>query len=233
MNTSNARTQFDIAEYQTDMNGKKIGKGLNEIFKDIEENDLTHDFGVYMYAKHGIDRAKQGKPAFDEDITPEILEKFVKEQEQLHPKFKEYSKDVLNYVNNLRNIMVDAGLMSEEIRAKFEEMYPDYVRIYREKNNSAPYRIEGNTLKINSPIKTAKGGSAPIQPLKVALAKQTAEVKTAALRNEFGKSLARSLKSEDSDIKNVADNLIAENKNYGFIYYDNGKQKLIHIPLQI
>lgn len=229
MNTSNARTQFDIAEYQTDMTGKKIGKGLNEIFKDIEENELAHDFSVYMYAKHGIDRAKQGKPAFDEDITPEILEKFVKEQEQLHPEFKEYSKDVLNYVNNLRNIMVDAGLMSEEIRAKFEEMYPDYVRIYREKNNSAPYRIEGNTLKINSPIKTAKGGSAPIQPLKVALAKQTAEVKTAALRNEFGKSLAKSLKSEDSDIKNVVDNLITDNKNYGFIYYDNGKQKLIHI----
>lgn len=225
-NNVDAAVQFDIGEYQTDMNGDKIGKSLNDIFDNIEN---SHEFDMYMYAKHGIDRYNQGKPAFDENLTPDMLKEFVYDMAKKHPEFKTYSDEVLQYEKNLRNIMSEAGLISKETQSLLEEMYPEYVRIYRENNKNAPYTLDGKTIKVNSPVKTAKGGDSAIQPLKYALAKQTYEVKNAAANNIFGQSLAKSLKSIDSDISTDTTNLVKLDENYGYIYYDNGKQKIVPI----
>ena len=132
---------------------------------------------------------------FGENITDTMLKEFVSEQERLHPQFKEWDKNIKTWQNNIRNYMENSGLLSSQTRELLENMYPDYVRVYRDYNNGkAPFKVEGRSIRINSPIKTAKGGDAPIIPLKEAMARQTLEVKNAGVRNIFGNELYKTLK---------------------------------------
>lgn len=233
---SQAIAQNDIFDYQTDVNGKKVGESLLNIWQPIEKSGLVDDFSLYEYAKHGIARYQQDKTLFGENITDAMLKEFVSEQERLHPEFKEWDKNIKTWQNNIRDYMQNTGLLSSQTRELLESMYPDYVRVYRDYNNGkAPFKVEGQSIRINSPIKTAKGGDAPIIPLKEAMARQTLEVKNAGVRNVFGNELYKTLKGEQTDIesKNIKNNLIEQDGSYAYIFYKDGKQTAIPINKEI
>lgn len=230
---ADSQAQADISLVQRDLQGNVVGKSIDEIFKPIEKANLTYEFGVYMYLSRQATKALGTADVFGENLSSTEAKEIVAEIEADYPEFKEYKKDVLKYEKNLRNMMVESGVISQKTSDLFEKIYPEYVRIYRDVyQNQSPIKREGGVLKISSPVKTATGGTQDLIPLKEALARQTQEVRRASARNIFGNELynilgGTNVKIEADSIKN---NLLEfKDKNYGYIFYKNGKSTMIPI----
>ena len=231
---STAEGHYSIGVAQTDNNGKKIGKSLIEIWQPVEQAQLVNEFSNYLLHKHNIDRYKQGKPVFGDTITDKISQEEVQKYEQKYPQFKTWSKDINTYNrNNLKN-MVDAGLTSAEAEEYYNNTYSNYIRIYRDITGNPPIQMTTNGIKVNSPIKKAKGGNQDILPLKDSMAQQTLEIKNAIRRNQFGLELLNTLKNgekidydgknyvlKSSDGENAFVNKSDDGKYY-FTVYENG-----------
>lgn len=198
MGTAEAEGNYAIAIAQTDNNGNKIGKSIMEIWKPVEDANLVEEFSNYLLHKHNISRWQQGKPVFGEEVTSDISKKFVEESEKKYPQFTEWSKDINTYNKNQMQNMVDAGLTSKESQEYLNSTYDNYVRIYRDVRGNSPITQFRGNLKVNVPIKKAKGGNQDILPLKDSMAQQTIETKKAIRRNEFGLELLNVLNNGEN-----------------------------------
>ena len=230
MKNANAQTEFNINFKQRDINGNIVGKGVNEIFKPIEKSNLTHEFGVYMYMNRQATKAKGTADVFGTNVTSEQAKTFIKEMERKHPEFKNYKQDVLKYEKNLRNDMVSSGLISEKTSDYLEELYPDYVRIYRDVNKTDDPIIvkDDGKIIVANPIKRAKGGTQDIIPLKQALINQTAEIKKSTTKNMFGKELYKSVGGTKVEYKGKIDDVLTfKDGQNAMIFYDNGEQYMV------
>lgn len=198
MGTAEAEGNYAIAIAQTDNKGNKIGKSVVEIWKPVEDAGLVEEFSNYLLHKHNIARWQQGKPVFGEEVTSDISKKFVEESEKKYPQFTEWSKDINTYNKNQMQNMVDAGLTSKESQEYLNNTYDNYVRIYSDVRGSSPITQFRGNLKVNLPIKKAKGGNQDILPLKDSMAQQTIETKKAIRRNEFGLELLNVLNNGEN-----------------------------------
>ncbi|MBQ4263142.1 MAG: hypothetical protein IJB83_02720 [Bacilli bacterium] len=224
MGTARGTAEYSIAVGQVDNNGKIIGKSLIDIWQPITESGKEFDFSMYLLHKHNIDRYAQGKPVFGEDITSEISQEEVSKYEQKNPGFIKWSKDINTYNKNLLQNMVDAGLTSEESQKYYNDTYSNYVRIYRDMTGNNPITMYNGKLKVNNPIKTAKGGNQDIQPLKDSMAQHTLDVTNAIRRNQFGLELYNTL-GEGENVTEYGEDIIAKNKDgsYTFTVFDKGQ----------
>ena len=224
MGTARGTAEYSIAVGQVDNNGKIIGKSLIDIWQPITESGKEFDFSMYLLHKHNIDRYAQGKPVFGEDITSEISQEEVNKYEQKNPEFIEWSKEINTYNKNLLQNMVDAGLTSEESQKYYNDTYSNYVRIYRDMTGNNPITMYNGKLKVNNPIKTAKGGNQDIQPLKDSMAQHTLDVTNAIRRNQFGLELYNTL-GEGENVTEYGEDIIAKNKDgsYTFTVFDKGQ----------
>lgn len=163
--------------------------------------DIPADSKLTELVKQYLDLDKQvdilenrkNKPVFGDNVTADDSRKIVAKYEKENPKFAEWSKDVNTFNKNQLQNMVDAGLASEETQELLNNMYDNYIRIQREVGGDRPITNQRGRLKVNSPIKKAKGGNQDILPLKDSMAQQAVEVKKAIARNQFGQELLNTI----------------------------------------
>ena len=189
-----AEGQYEVGVAQTNNEGKKIGKSINEIWEPIEKQNLTKEFSEYLLHKHNIDRSERNKFVFGSEIGPAESTAIAMELEQRYPKFKEYAKDIKKFNHNNLQCLVDAGLLSNDMVKYLESVYPNYVTISRDLQDST-YAGDKNKTGVNAPIKNATGGNADIQPLKETMAQQAIKIKRLINQNMLGQELAKTLKN--------------------------------------
>lgn len=233
-----AEGQYVIGVAQTDNNGKKIGKSINDIWKPIEEAKLTKEFSDYLVNMHNANTSERGKYIIGRDIGPTESSAIALELEQKHPEFKKYAKEIKEFNhNNLLNLK-DAGMITQDTIDYIETMYPNYIPISRNYDGNS-YVGDNEKTGAAGPLKRLKGGSTDIQPLKDALAEQAIRIKRLINQNKLGQELAKTLVNakvdENIDVE-VAPSLLFEldtlvdtdqKGNKYYTYFEDGKlQKL-------
>ena len=189
-----AEGQYEIGVAQTNNDGKKIGKSINEIWEPVEKQNLTKEFSEYLLHKHNIDRSERNKYVFGSEIGPAESTAIAMELEKKHPEFKEYAKDIKKFNHNNLECLVDAGLLSNDMVNYLESMYPNYVTISRDLQDSL-YAGDKDKTGVNAPLKKATGGNSDIQPLKDTMAQQAIKIKRLVNQNKLGQELAKTLKN--------------------------------------
>ena len=233
-----AEGQYVIGVAQTDNNGKKIGKSINDIWKPIEEANLTKEFSDYLVNMHNANTSERGKYIIGRDIGPTESSAIALELEQKHPEFKKYAKEIKEFNhNNLLNLK-DAGMITQDTIDYIETMYPNYIPISRNFDGNS-YVGDNEKTGAAGPLKRLKGGSTDIQPLKDGLAEQAIRIKRLINQNKLGQELAKTLVNakvdENIDVE-VAPSLLFEldtlvdtdqKGNKYYTYFEDGKlQKL-------
>lgn len=233
-----AEGQYVIGVAQTDNNGKKIGKSINDIWKPIEEAKLTKEFSDYLVNMHNANTSERGKYIIGKDIGPTKSSAIALELEQKHPEFKKYAKEIKEFNhNNLLNLK-DAGMITQDTIDYIETMYPNYIPISRNFDGNS-YVGDNEKTGAAGPLKRLKGGSTDIQPLKDGLAEQAIRIKRLINQNKLGQELAKTLVNakvdENIDVE-VAQSLLFEldtlvdtdqKGNKYYTYFEDGKlQKL-------
>lgn len=233
-----AEGQYVIGVAQTDNNGKKIGKSINDIWKPIEEANLTKEFSDYLVNMHNANTSERGKYIIGRDIGPTESSAIALELERKHPEFKKYAKEIKEFNhNNLLNLK-DAGMITQDTIDYIETMYPNYIPISRNFDGNS-YVGDNEKTGAAGPLKRLKGGSTDIQPLKDGLAGQAIRIKRLINQNKLGQELAKTLVNakvdENIDVE-VAPSLLFEldtlvdtdqKGNKYYTYFEDGKlQKL-------
>lgn len=233
-----AEGQYVIGVAQTDNNGKKIGKSINDIWEPIEEANLTKEFSDYLVNMHNANTSERGKYIIGRDIGPTESSAIALKLEQKHPEFKKYAKEIKEFNhNNLLNLK-DAGMITQDTIDYIETMYPNYIPISRNFDSNS-YVGDNEKTGAAGPLKRLKGGSTDIQPLKDGLAGQAIRIKRLINQNKLGQELAKTLVNakvdENIDVE-VAPSLLFEldtlvdtdqKGNKYYTYFEDGKlQKL-------
>ena len=227
-------------------------KSLNDIRAEVENSGLAKQFYEYIYHKHNVDRMKleeryegiENKPVFGYDVTAEMSQKIVDQYEYSSPKFMDYAKDIYDYMNYLRQQLVDNGVISQETADAWNEMYPHYVPIRRagETGLKIDVPLDTNRTGVNAPVKKATGGNADILPLFDTMASRTLQTYKATAKNNFGVELKNTLGTtiENSNINideiidsiDTPENLLQEGKNGKrptFTVFENGEKVTFEI----
>lgn len=233
-----AEGQYVIGVAQTDNNGKKIGKSINDIWKPIEEAKLTKEFSDYLVNMHNANTSERGKYIIGRDIGPTESSAIALELEQKHPEFKKYAKEIKEFNhNNLLNLK-DAGMITQDTIDYIETMYPNYIPISRNFDGNS-YVGDNEKTGAAGPLKRLKGGNTDIQPLKDGLAGQAIRIKRLINQNKLGQELAKTLVNakvdENVDVEESPSSLFERNTlvdtdqkgNKYYTYFEDGKlQKL-------
>lgn len=240
--TASARGQNAIGmpRYEFDSKTKTqklISKSLESIREEVGKNAV--DFNKYMYHQLNIDRMTleerfggdtginyerknkiENKPVFGKIVTAKVSQDIVNKYEENYPEFKKWAKDVYDFLDANTQELVKTGVISEDTRQLFKEMYPHYVPISRvdNKGNTIAVPLDTRRTGVNSPIKRAKGGNSDIKPLFETIADRTLQTYRASARNNFGVELLNTLQTvqnaEGIDIDNIVEEITnSENGN--------------------
>lgn len=147
-------------------------------------------------AKEWLDLLEvKNKPVFGDTVTADVSREAVKKFEATHKDAREISEAITEYNNELRQMMVDAGIISKETADLWAKMYPHYVPIKRADKNGAAVKVPLDSMRtgINAPIARATGGNSDIESLLDTMASRTEQVYRAIARNSFGLELMHSL----------------------------------------
>lgn len=233
-------------------NGNGMTSSLKSIRESVEKTGKTKQFYEYLYHLHNADRMTledrysdvENKPVFGSSITADISNLEVAELEKRNPEFKRLAKEVYNYMGNLREMLVEGGVISEETAQLWQEMYPHYVPIRREGYDGVNINVPLDTGRtgINAPVKRAKGGNSNILPLFDTMAQRTIQTFKAVAKNRFGVELKNTLgtaigseaMSLDEAIEGVDthEELLQEGKNGRsptFTVFENGEKVTFEI----
>jgi len=231
---SEGEGQNTIGNFQTNLQGNKIGKSIKEIWEPINESGKTQEFSDYLLHKHNIDRMVQEKPVFGENVTAQDSANIVSNYEKTNPEFIEWSKDINNFNKNELQNMVDAGITSKEIQNYLNETYDNYVRIQREQTKTqGPVGYTQTGVKVNNPIQKAKGGNQNILPLEQSMAEQALKTRNAIRRNLFGKELLKVTGGVKTDTTDVTSPVNEKNGEYTFTVYENGQPVVIPLSKEL
>lgn len=232
LNAVGGEIEGEIYTAQTDNEGRQIGASLNSLFAKAKETGLYEPFNHYLELQSNIDRHKQGKGSKVSLIESEQL---VKEYEKSYPQFKEWGKSVWLYGTNVRNNLVDAGLIDQQFADRLGEMYPHYVPYVEQKDVSNYYPDLGE-IKSTSVIKRAKGGASNLLPIEEALTKYTFAAKKAVRQNQFYQELVSTLEDKASigadvrsDVTNLETSLYRDETGNYLTAYFNGQQQSARI----
>ena len=162
-NTAAQRAFNILHKGLTDSHWTVIGKSLADRFSEAgliaKDADLLNR---YALALHSLDRDAQGKPVFDDHITPEARAAFIKDVETNHPEVVAAEKAWQEFRTEfLQAMMVDTGYMTQGTLDLFNKMYPHYVPTMRVKEGQtyggrsgtyAVRRATGSTEDIINPM---------------------------------------------------------------------------------
>ena len=233
-------------------NGAEGVKSLNAIREEVENSGKSKEFYSYLYHKHNIDRMQleeryedmKNKPVFGYSVTAEKSQAIVANYERTNPSFKRYAKDIYDYMNHLRKLMVDNGVISQDTADLWADMYPNYVPIRRAGKNGAAVNVPLDTGRtgVNAPVKKATGGNMDILPLFDTMALRTAQTYKAIAKNSFGvelkKVLGTTIEKSEASVDGMIDSveqqegLLKEGKNGSaptFTVFENGEKVTFEI----
>ena len=254
----NLEAKWNFIRYADGNAQRLIGKGANGVKSlkyiqaEVEKTGLIKEFYEYLYHKHNVDRMNlesryenvKNKPVFSSSVTSEMSQKIADEYEFAEPKFKEYAQDVYSYMNYLRNLMVENGLISRETADLWAEMYPHYIPIRRVGDTGLNINVPLDTgrTSVNAPVKAAKGGSKDILPLFDTMAQRTMQTYKAVARNSFGvelkNTLGTTIKSDTAKLDDIIDGIDTQEdliqkgkngKNPTFTVFENGERVTFEI----
>jgi hypothetical protein len=199
INRMQGTIEYNIKNSQTAMDGSKLGKSADELFKYIDEAKKT-DFYDYVLNKHNIQRYEQGKPVFGEGFDSKYSADAVKAYEAKHPEFKDAQKEVTQYFENLkREWGVKSGLISKETADLLTEMYPNYVPTYRAMD--LPKGLEDYAKTVSAFTKKAKGSERFILPIDDQMKMLTARTIRNARKNELMNTLNDMFQADPTSVK--------------------------------
>lgn len=183
----------------TDNNGKIIGKSLAAILNEGGINDMNiTDFEAYLVARAALDRieAHEKDPSInalvyaDESLqNKESLIRDILKWERENPTFADTAREVYVYKNNLLDISVDSGIISEELAENLKKTFPHYVPLNRVVDSRYPDKPGTGKKTPKSLISRFKGSGRPIYTPIENLAVQTAIFTRAIQQNETRKAL--------------------------------------------
>lgn len=144
----------------------------------------------YMRLSRELSRVKHtlNKPVFGANVGADESRGEVSRLLRLHPEFKELAEGVYQYSNNLLQYRVDSGMMTPEDMETIQKIYPHYVPVFRITDGDTK-AVKQNGIRISKGIGHAKGGSADIVPLHVAMSRQTMQVVRNGSANRFASRL--------------------------------------------
>lgn len=176
--TMRSRTANSIAAGRltiafTDRGGNVIGKSLKAVLADGDINDINaKQFDAYLIARIALDRIEAAEAGHDvgtlvyadEELQDKAnIIKAIEQYEADNPTFADCSAEIYQYCDNLLDISVGSGIISEELSDYLKETFPHYVPLYRviSKDPRKPYmkasrkpymRFKGSGRDIYSPV---------------------------------------------------------------------------------
>ena len=232
--------------------GNSSVNSLKSIREAVEQTGKTKEFYEYLYHKHNADRMTledryedvENKPVFSYAVTSEISQEAANKLENDNPEFKQYAQEVYDYMNYLREMLVDGGVISQETAKLWSEMYPHYVPIRRDGDAGLNINVPLDTGRtgVNAPVKRATGGNRDILPLFDTMGQRTIQTYKAIAKNRFGvelkNTLGTTIENELFDIDEAIDSidshedLLQEGKNGQkptFTVFENGEKVTFEI----
>lgn len=226
------------------LRGKFINLKIEQVkaiaAKPITEKTTERTAETIREAREYLDAVEtRNKPVFGDSVTAEVSKETAAKLENANPQFREFAKEVYDYVNHLRDLMVENGLISNDTAKLWAEMYPHYVPIRRAGKNGAAINVPLDTGRtgVNAPIKGATGGNSDILPLFDTLGQRTIQTFRAIAKNRFGVELKNTLGTtitedavgvdETIDSVDAQDGLLKEGKNGQsptFTVFEDGKR---------
>jgi len=196
LNRLQGAIEYNVVGKQTDMSGNEIGKSVVEIFSDVPKESKQQLFD-YAFHKHNIDRAKEGKSIFGENVDSAYSAQKVAQYEQTNPEFIQKQQEIKQYFNNLLNEWgVKGNLTSKESADMLTELYSQYVPTYRALD--IPKTMTNAGQNIGQIIKNAKGSEKQILPLDQQMIAMTERFVKNAKKNELMNTVARAFEAGDS-----------------------------------
>ena len=196
------QAKWNFRRYAQSMAQRMVGNGangvksLNAIREEVEQTGKVKQFYEYLYHRHNADRMRleeryedvPNKPVFGYNVTADHSDMVAREIEQANPNFRRYARDVYKYMNHLRSMMVNNGIISQDTANLWAEMYPHYVPIRRAGDNGLNINVPLDTGRtgVNAPVKRATGGNSDILPLFDTMGQRTMQTFRAIANNSFG-----------------------------------------------
>ena len=231
---------------------RAIDKHLNPIRESVEKSGKTQQFYEYMYHNLNVDRMTleqrykdtPNKTVFGDSVTADVSRDVVAKLEKSNPEFKQWADAVYDYMADLRDSMVQNGIISEETAKLWAEMYPHYVPVRRVGDEGLNINVPLDTGRtgVNAPVKRAKGGNRDILPMFDTIGQRTLQTFKAVSKNRFGVELKNTLGTtvdsdsvgldEAIDSVDMQDGLLQEGKNGQkptFTVFENGEKVTFEI----
>lgn len=184
----------------TDGEGNIVGKSLAEVLSDGNITDENiRDFDAYLIACIALDRLEAAKSAAevgkeiptlvyaDEELGTEAsLVERIDKYERENPTFHKTAQGVYTYENQLMDVAVASGLVSEDLVEHLRSLYPHYVPLYRvmddakQKTRGAKRGYEGQS----SPVGRFKGSGRDIYSPIENIIMNTEKYTVSAMRND-------------------------------------------------
>lgn len=189
-------------------------------------------------------KAVKNKPVFGSSVTAEMSQQIVDKYEAENPKVIEYANEIYNYNKYLRDLLVEAGIISQETADLWQEVYPYYVPIRRlgDEGLNVNVPLDSRRTGVNSPVKKATGGNRDILPLFNTMAQRTFQTYKAIAKNNFGVELKNTLgsvvESSNTNLDEVIDSIDTQEellqkgkngRNPTFTVFENGKRVTFEI----
>jgi len=198
LNRTLGSIEHNVVGNQTDMIGNNIGKSVVEIFDNVQSKDKEGLFD-YIFHKHNIDRAAEGKPVFGETIDSEYSRNFVKNYEANNPNAVQTQQEIVGYFNNLLNQWaVPSGLTSKDTADFLNDLYKNYVPTVRVKN--LPKSLSQGNQTVAQVLKRAKGSEDKILPLDQMMIMQTDRIIKNARKNEVLNTIADAFEKGEGNV---------------------------------
>lgn len=217
---SDAQTMISGAQMK---DGEVIGKALKQIYPDnnIKTKKDKELFEKIMLHALNAERENAGVDKIFENISAKQSEAIVKNAFEKHPNFKEAASDLQRYNNNLLNMLVDGGVISEQLSNKLKNRYKYYMPIYSSDLSTFVDLDSGKYLKslsLDNSIKDVTKTGKQILSLEKSMENKTYNVLSAIAKNKLAQEIRNSGKYEgDSDL----------------LFYDNGQLTKTKVPKEI
>lgn len=194
-------------------NNEIVGKSLNSIFKPLKGKAERNLFQKYIMLELNIERETARVDKVFENLSKEQSRKQADIILKQHPKFAEIAKDLQRYNNTLLDLLVDGGVISNDIATKLKNRYKYYMPIYSSELSTFN-DLDNNkyikALNINNTLKDVTKAGKQILSIQKSMENKTYNVLSAIAKNKLAQELA------------ISTNYIGDGKA-DLIYYQDGK----------
>lgn len=145
------------------LQGQVVGDSLKDIFKKISRGN-DKKFLDFLNLRRATTRMSRNEKVFDDrlQMTPEKVQESINTLESRYPGFEAVSNDYYKFWENVRQMGVEEGLISADMKAALEASEPYYVPQMRQFSRSEK---PGKAFLSKSSNKAFSGQKAPIQKL--------------------------------------------------------------------